>query len=219
MSDVQNKSDINRYRIRKYFTNDKYPIMDMGQVAERLDEVLSDTKRVSRKLHDLEDLRNVLLMIGAINCLDEFARSYNGDRLEDIFIPRCLAPFVAPSRISLKDDIRYPDLQYVSRSETGMSFNPFATKRLVDTINAEFKINDSPVYISDLRKPVKLDDAKIAVPFNKGFKVISEGENKGFVPFLVKESVFDICGEAVFNEDANAALERFLTFFEVVKKD
>jgi hypothetical protein len=89
----------------------------------------------------------------------------------------------------------------------------------IDAINAEFKINDSPVYISELRKPVKLDDAKIAVPTDDGIKVVSEGENKGFVPFLVKESVFDICGEAVFNEDANAALERFLTFFEVVKKD
>lgn len=219
MSDVQNKSDINRYCSRKYFTKDEYPAMDMVQVAQRLDEVLSDTKRVSRKLHHYEDLRNVLLMIGAINCLDEFARNYQGDRFEEIFIPRCLSPFVAPSRISLKDDIRYPDLQFVSRSDTEMSFDPFATKRLIDTINAEFKINDSPVYISELRKPVKLDDAKIAVPTDKGIRVVSEGENKGFVPFLVKESVFDICGDAIFNESADVVMERFLTFFEVVKKD
>lgn len=216
MSEVQNKvSNKTHYTMRRYLKNESYPKWDCEKIALRLDEVLTDTMKVSKSKHLLEDLVMAIKVINAINNLDEYARSYYGNRFDDIFIPKCLSDFVYPSRVSLKDDSRYPDLRYISKDESDAVYNHAQMKRLVDAINAEFKMNESPVYISDLRKPVKLDDINIMVSSGNGFVTIVDGSSKGFIPVLVKDVILDIYGDRIFNEDANYVIEHYLTFFKV----
>lgn len=216
MSEVQNKvGKYGHYARRMYLRNDSYPHWDCEKIAARLDEVLTDTMKVSKTKHLLEDLVMALKVIDAVNCLDEYARSFNGDRLEDIFIPKCLSDFVYPSRISLKDDSRYPNIKYLPKEDVDAIYNHAEMKRLVDAINAEFKINDSPVYISDLRKPAKLDDVNVMTVSGNGFVTIVDGDSKGFIPVLVKDCILDIYGDRIFNEDANFVIEQYLTFFKV----
>lgn len=216
MSEVQNKvSKKSHYATRRYLKNEGYLQWDCENIALRLDEVLTDTIKVSKPKHLLEDLVMAIKVIDAINNLDEYAKSYYGDRFDDIFIPKCLSDFVYPSRVSLKDDSRYPDLRYISRDESDAVYNHAQMKRLVDAINAEFKVNESPAYISDIRKPVKLDDINIMVPSGNGFVTIVDGSSKGFIPVLVKNVILDIYGDRIFNEDANYVIEHYLTFFKV----
>lgn len=216
MSEVQKKvTREDHFGTRAYVVNSKYPQWDCEKIAARLDEVLTDTMKVSKPKHDLEDLVMAIQVIDAINNLDEYARSYYGDRFDDIFIPKCLSDFVFPSRVALKDDSRYPDLRYLSEKGDLAVYNHAQMKKLIDNINAEFKINEPPVYISDVRKPVKLDDVNIMTVSDKGFVTIVDGSSKGFIPVIIKDSILDIYGERIFNEDANYVIERYLTFFKV----
>jgi hypothetical protein len=216
MSEVQKEVGIkDHFAVRAYVKDKRYPHWDCDKIASRLNEVLNDTMKVSKPKHDKDDLVMALEVIDTINNLDEYARSYFGDRFDDVFIPKCLSDFVYPSRVSLKDDSRYPDLRYLyDRKEPGI-YNHARMKKLIDNINAEFKINEPPVYISDLRKPVKLDDVNIMTVSNDGIVTIVDGSSKGFIPVLVKDSILDIYGERIFNEDANYVIERYLTFFKV----
>lgn len=216
MSEVQ--KDVGRedhFAKRIYVKDSRYPRWDCEKIASRLDEVLTDTMKVSKAKHEKDDLVMALEVIDAINNLDEYARSYFGDRIDDIFIPKCLSDFVYPSRVALKDDSRYPDLRYLSDRKEPAVYNHAQMKKLIDNINAEFKVNEPPVYISDLRKPVKLDDVNIMTVSGDGFVTIVDGSSKGFIPVLVKDSILDIYGDRIFNEDANYVIERYLTFFKV----
>lgn len=208
-----------KFDIVQLVTDDPTTHIDYFKVAEQLEVILQNTRKVSKQQHLPEDLKYALKVIDAINNLNEFQRSFDGYRLDEIFIPRFLKDFVAPSRVALKDDSRYPDLRLIStKGFEDVKYNPYRMRRLNDTINGEFRINVSPICISDIRKVVKLDDIHPGVYVGGSILTIDEGDSKGFIPVLLKDVALDIFGINILNEDANVMFNKFLLNFNIVNE-
>lgn len=193
--------------------------IDYGEVAKHIEFILTNTRKVSRPIHVYDDLVEAFKVIDAINNLNEFQNSFDGYRLDEIFIPKFLKDFVAPSRVALKDDSRYPDLRLINpRGVKPVKYNPYRMRRLNDSINGEFRVNVSPVCISDIRKVVKLDDIHPGVCIDGLLFTIDEGDSKGFVPVLLKDIAVDIFGTTILNEDANVMFNKYLLNFNLVNE-
>jgi hypothetical protein len=198
---------------------DDYLHINYDNVAEQIEVILKNTRRVSKQQHSSSDLKFALDIIDAINNLNEFQHSFDGYRLDEIFIPKFLQDFVAPSRVALKDDSRYPDLRLINpKGVSDLRYNPYRMKRLNDNINGEFRTNVSPICISDLRKAVKLDDIHPGVHVGGSVLTIDEGDSKGFVPILLKDIAADIFGTNILNEDANVMFNKYLLNFQIVNE-
>jgi len=208
-----------KFDIVQLVTDDPITHIDYFKVAEQIEVILQNTRKVSKQQHLPDDLKYALKVIDAINNLDEFQRSFDGYRLDEIFIPKFLRDFVAPSRVALKDDSRYPDLRLINpKGFDDVRYNPYRMRRLNDTINGEFRINVSPICISDIRKVVKLDDIHPGVYVGGSILTIDEGDSKGFVPVLLKDVALDIFGINILNEDANVMFNKYLLNFNIVNE-
>lgn len=208
-----------KFDIVQLVTDDPNTHIDYVKVAEQIEVILQNTRKVSKQQHLPDDLKYALKVIDAINNLNEFQRSFDGYRLDEIFIPKFLKDFVAPSRVALKDDSRYPDLRLINpKGSNDVRYNPYRMRRLNDTINGEFRINVSPICISDIRKVVKLDDIHPGVYVGGSILTIDEGDSKGFVPVLLKDVALDIFGINILNEDANVMFNKYLLNFNIVNE-
>jgi len=208
-----------KFDIVQLVTDDPITHIDYFKVAEQIEVILQNTRKVSKQQHLPDDLKYALRVIDAINNLNEFQRSFDGYRLDEIFIPKFLRDFVAPSRVALKDDSRYPDLRLINpKGFDDVRYNPYRMRRLNDTINGEFRINVSPICISDIRKVVKLDDIHPGVYVGGSILTIDEGDSKGFVPVLLKDVALDIFGMNILNEDANVMFNKYLLNFDIVNE-
>lgn len=208
-----------KFDIVQLVTDDPITHIDYFKVAEQIEVILQNTRKVSKQQHLPDDLKYALKVIDAINNLNEFQRSFDGYRLDEIFIPKFLKDFVAPSRVALKDDSRYPDLRLINpKGFDDVRYNPYRMRRLNDTINGEFRVNVSPICISDIRKVVKLDDIHPGVYVGGSILTIDEGDSKGFVPVLLKDVALDIFGINILNEDANVMFNKYLLNFNIVNE-
>lgn len=186
--------------------------LDPIALSNRLNERMLDTKKVSRAVHDKSDILYALQLIEVINQLPDYVESYMGFRFDEIRIPKFLAPFVWPKKVSFKPDVKYSDLRRVRRDLTDVPVDLGRLKGLTDCVNSEFKCDIAPVAISELRSARTLDEVRFCVTEGEVERVIVDGAQDYFIPIPVISQILDVVGVHVVNEDAEYIVKLFLDY-------
>lgn len=179
-------------------------------LATLINAKMLNAKKVSRVKDKTDEIEYQLKLIAAINNLPEYEVAYQGFRFDEIRILKCLSAFVAPSRISYKTERVYDNLKVVYDVEK-VPVDLRQLKETCDVVNSEFKCNIEAVAISDLRKPVTLDEARVCVSIGGEMKVRCDGDDYTIYTPVIPE-VGIVVGYHVFNETAEFGANMFLDY-------
>lgn len=179
-------------------------------LAQLINAKMLNAKKVSRVKDKTEELEYQLKLIAAINSQPEYEIAYMGYRYDEIRILKCLSAFVAPSRISFKSERVYANLKVVSDCEQ-VPVDLRQLKETLDVVNSEFKTTLDSVAISNLRRPVTLEEAKICVLINGTWRTVCDGDNYHISVPVIPE-VGTILGHHVFNETAEYSANMYLDY-------
>lgn len=196
-----------------YFDSDGSLILNV--IASDLYEKICNSKKISKATVSEEDVLAMLVYINNLNSLDQYQRSFDNQRFDEILIPECFSDFVMPKKVTQNSDDRCPDL-LIRPKVDGKIMSEAEVRSFTERMYGMYK--ESPKYktLDELRREVLLNDADFGVKLGESF--VTAFQSSGWkVVYPVIPAVAQLYGSNYFCESADYALYKYLNEWSVVK--